>query len=141
MTMVRTGMTTALRALEQAIEAPRKDGTASESVSLGNWRWTVRQRMAAVRDVLSGEVGDPEDGWLAARGGRAFRERNTLLGRMSALGPQVLENPDVERVRPSCGDWSPTSPGTCSGSTTSSTTTSRSSWAAPSRPRHGSRHH
>jgi hypothetical protein len=99
MTMVRTGMTTALRALEQAIEAPRTDGTANESVSVGNWRWTVRQRMAAVRDVLSGEVGDPEDGWLAARGGRAFRERNTLLGRMSALGPQVLENPDVERVR------------------------------------------
>lgn len=99
MTMVRTGMTTALRALEQAIEAPRTDGTASESVSVGNWRWTVRQRMAAVRDVLSGEVGDPEDGWLAARGGRAFRERNTLLGRMSALGPQVLESPDVERVR------------------------------------------
>jgi hypothetical protein len=55
--------------------------------------------MAAVRDVLSGEVAGPEDGWLAARGGRAFRERNTLLGRMSALGPQVLENPDVERVR------------------------------------------
>jgi hypothetical protein len=99
MTMVRTGMTTALRALEQAIDAPRTDGTASASVSVGNWRWTVRQRMAAVRDVLSGEVGDPEDGWLAARGGRAFRERNTLLGRMSALGPQVLENPDVERVR------------------------------------------
>ncbi|MET0524211.1 MAG: hypothetical protein ABWZ91_05380 [Nocardioides sp.] len=92
-------MTTALRALEQAIDAPRTDGTAIESVSVGNWRWTVRQRMAAVRDVLSGEVGDPEDGWLAARGGRAFRERNTLLGRMSALGPQVLENPDVERVR------------------------------------------
>ena len=82
MTMVRTGMTTALRALEQAIEAPRKDSTASEAVSLGNWRWTVRQRMAAVRDVLSGEVGHPEDGWLAARGGRAFSERNTLLGRM-----------------------------------------------------------
>mgnify|MGYP003451083286 CR=1 FL=1 len=99
MAMVRTGMTTALRALEQAIEAPRKDSTASEAVSLGNWRWTVRQRMAAVRDVLSGEFGNPEDGWLAARGGRAFRERNTLLGRMSALGPQVLENPDVERVR------------------------------------------
>lgn len=100
MTMVRTGMTTALRALEQAIEAPRKDGTATDSVvSVGNWRWTVRQRMAGVRDVLVGETGDPEDGWLAARGGRAFRERNALLGRMSELGPQVLENPDIDRVR------------------------------------------
>lgn len=99
MTMVRTGMTAALRALEQAIEAPRRDSTATDSVSVGNWRWTVRQRMAGVRDALVGEGGDPEDGWLAARGGRAFRERNTLLGRMSELGPQVLESPDVERVR------------------------------------------
>lgn len=99
MTTVRTGMTAALRALEQAVEAPRGGGTGSDPVSVGNWRWTVRQRMVAVRDVLVGEGGDPEDGWLAARGGRAFRERNALLGRMSALGPQVLENPDVERVR------------------------------------------
>lgn len=99
MTMVRTGMTTALRALEQAIEAPRRDGTANASVSVGNWRWTVRQRMAVVRDVLAGEAGNPEDGWLAARGGRAFRERNVLLGRMSQLGPQVLESPDVEGIR------------------------------------------
>ncbi len=99
MTMVRTGMTTALRALEQAIEAPRRDGAANASVSVGNWRWTVRQRMAGVRDVLAGEAGNPEDGWLAARGGRAFRERNVLLGRMSELGPQVLESPDVERIR------------------------------------------
>lgn len=98
MTMVRTGMTSALRALEQAIEAPR-GAAASDSVSVGNWRWTVRQRMAAVRDVLAGEAGNPEDGWLAARGGRAFRERNVLLSRISSLGPQVLESPDVERVR------------------------------------------
>jgi hypothetical protein len=99
MTIMRTGMTTALRALEQAIEAPRRDGPATEAISVGNWRWTVRQRMAAVRDALAGEAGDPEDGWLAARGGTAFRERNTLLSRMSSLGPQVLENPDVERIR------------------------------------------
>jgi hypothetical protein len=99
MTTVRSGTTTALRALEQAIEAPRRDGGATDHVSVGNWRWTVRQRMAAVRDVLVGEAGDPQDGWLAARGGRSFRERNLLLGRMSELGPQVLESPDVDRVR------------------------------------------
>jgi hypothetical protein len=99
MAIVRTGMATAVRALEQAIEAPGRDGAAADAVSIGNWRWTVRQRMAGVRDALMGEGGDPEDGWLAARGGTAFRERNALLGRVSALGPQVLENPDVERVR------------------------------------------
>jgi hypothetical protein len=97
MPIVRTGMTAALRALEQAVEAP--SGSATDAVSVGNWRWTVRQRMAAVRDALAGEAGDPDDGWLAARGGTAFRERNALLRRMSALGPQVLENPDVDRVR------------------------------------------
>jgi hypothetical protein len=99
MAIMRTGMATAVRALEQAIEAPGRDGAATDSVSVGNGRWTVRQRMAGVRDALMGEAGDPEDGWLAARGGTAFRERNALLGRVSALGPQVLENPDVERVR------------------------------------------
>lgn len=94
MAIVTTGMTTALQGLDQALEAPRRDG-----IALGNWRWTVRQRMAAVRDVLVGEIGDPDDGWLAARGGSAFRERNVLLGRMVDLGPQVLECPDVEAIR------------------------------------------
>jgi hypothetical protein len=94
MAIVTTGMTAALQGLEQSLEAPRRDG-----VALGNWRWTVRQRMAAVRDALVGEIGDPDDGWLAARGGSAFRERNALLGRMIALGPLVLETPDVEPIR------------------------------------------
>jgi hypothetical protein len=94
MAIVTTGMTAALQGLEQSLEAPRRDG-----VALGNWRWTVRQRMTAVRDALVGEIGDPDDGWLAARGGSAFRERNALLGRMIALGPLVLETPDVEPIR------------------------------------------
>jgi hypothetical protein len=94
MAIVTTGMTSALRGLEQALEAPRREG-----VALGNWRWTVRQRMAAVRDALIGEIGDADDGWLAARGGSAFRERNVLLGRMVDLGPLVLESPDVEAIR------------------------------------------
>jgi hypothetical protein len=94
MTIRTSGMTTALRGLEQAIEVPGGAG-----VALGNWRWTVRQRMAAVRDALVGEVADADDGWLAARGGSAFRERNALLARLGSLGPQVLESPDVESVR------------------------------------------
>ena len=94
MAIVTTGMTSALQGLEHALEKPRRDG-----IALGNWRWTVRQRMAAVRDALTGEVGNPDDGWLAARGGTAFRERNVLLGRMVRLGPLVLESPDVEPIR------------------------------------------
>lgn len=94
MAIVTTGMTSALQGLEHALEVPRRDG-----IALGNWRWTVRQRMAAVRDALVGEVGNPDDGWLAARGGTAFRERNALLGRMVHLGPLVLESADVEAIR------------------------------------------
>jgi hypothetical protein len=55
--------------------------------------------MAAVRDALLAETGHGEEGWLAAREIGLLRERNTLLGRLSTLGPQVLENPDVDEVR------------------------------------------
>ncbi|MCW2792946.1 MAG: hypothetical protein JWO76_2044 [Nocardioides sp.] len=89
-----SGMSGALHSLALALDAPHRHG-----VPEGNWRWLVRQRMAAVRDVLVSEGAHPDDGWLAARGGTVLRERNTLLVRLSALGPQVLESPDVERVR------------------------------------------
>ena len=55
--------------------------------------------MTAVRDALVGEAAGSDDGWLAARGGSAFRERNALLSRLSVLGPLVLETPDVEATR------------------------------------------
>ncbi len=94
MTVVTPALSSALRSLDAALEVPRSDG-----VALGNWRWVVRQRITLVRDALIGESTDPDDGWLAARGGTAFRERNQLLGRLGALGPSVLETADVERVR------------------------------------------
>lgn len=87
-------MTQALQGLGAAIEVPRREGA-----SLGSWRWTVRQRMAAVRDALLEETGDASDGWLAARGGVAFRERNALLTRLGDLGGRVLAEPDVGAVR------------------------------------------
>ncbi|MGA8256133.1 MAG: hypothetical protein WB767_06105 [Nocardioides sp.] len=94
MSTASSTMTAALDGLIQANESPRREGP-----SLGNWRWTVRQRMAAVRDALLAETGDePSDGWLAARGGAAFRERNTLLGRLGDLGARVLEDADVAAV-------------------------------------------
>jgi hypothetical protein len=55
--------------------------------------------MGGVRDALVGEAAGSDDGWLAARGGSAFRERNALLGRLSTLGPEILETPDVEATR------------------------------------------
>lgn len=84
----------ALQALDAALDAPRRPG-----IPLGNWRWVVRQRMGGVREALLGEAVGSDEGWLAARGGSAFRERNALLGRLSALVPQVLETPDVEATR------------------------------------------
>src|SRR3954468_17458738 len=84
----------ALQSLDQSLDAPRRPG-----IPLGNWRWMVRQKMAGVRDALVGEAAGSDDGWLAARGGSAFRERNGLLARLSTLGPQILETPDVEATR------------------------------------------
>jgi hypothetical protein len=94
MTVTSTGMSTALHGLQQALDAPRQPATA-----LGSWRWAVRQRMAAVRDVLIAEADAPGEGWLAAREGNVLRERTALLSRLSTLGPEVLESPQVEQVR------------------------------------------
>jgi hypothetical protein len=88
------GLPLALQSLEHALDAPRRPG-----IPLGNWRWVVRQRMGLVREALMGETAGSDDGWLAARGGAAFRERNALLARLSSLGPRVLETPDVEVAR------------------------------------------
>jgi hypothetical protein len=94
MSTVPPALPGALKSLDAALDAPRKPG-----IPLGNWRWSVRQRMGDVRDALIGEAAGSDDGWLAARGGSAFRERNTLLSRLSILGPQILETPDVEGTR------------------------------------------
>ncbi len=55
--------------------------------------------MTTVRDALMQATSATDDGWLAARGGAAFRERNALLGRLGDLGTEVLENPDVDEVQ------------------------------------------
>jgi hypothetical protein len=85
---------TAMSALHRALDVPPEPG-----IALGNWRWTIRQRMADVREVLIRESEHPDDAWLAARGTAALRERTALLARMGELGPQVLESPDVAGVR------------------------------------------
>lgn len=94
MTVTTNGMTSAMQGLQQALEAPRRPGVPD-----GNWRWTVRQRMGGVRDALIAETGHGGEGWLAAREGGLLRERTLLLNRLSALGPRVLESPDLDVVR------------------------------------------
>jgi len=93
MATLSSGMVDALHGLEQAIVPPRP------GVPLGNWRWAVRQRLAAVRDALVEENPSASDGWLAARGGRAFRERGALIARLSALADTALTASDPEALR------------------------------------------
>ena len=81
-----------LQQLQSAID----DGRAPEA-----WRWQVRRQLSAVRDTLldGSLVGAPDDGWLTARGGSVRRERDALLTRLGQLGPEVLQAPDLPRVR------------------------------------------
>ena len=81
--------------LEQALERPAR----APGASLGSWRWTVRQRMAAVRDALIDETDHPEDGWLAARGGAAPRAQHAArpadrAGPAGAREPRGRAGPD-----------------------------------------------
>ena len=84
----------ALAALAQLVDAPETSGTA-----LGNWRWTVRQRLGAVRDGLALESAQAAEGWLIAREVSVLRERAALMTRLAALGPDVLDCADVAQVR------------------------------------------
>jgi hypothetical protein len=93
MTVTDTGLPAAMQRLSVALDAHHRPG-----VSVGQWRWRVRQEMAAVRDALIAEAGNGADGWTAAREGGMLRERNALLVRMGRLGPRVLEHPDPDVV-------------------------------------------
>jgi hypothetical protein len=84
-----TNLEHAILGLEQALETPRRHHV---------WRWLVRNRLAGVKEALSGEASRGGDAWLAARELSLHRDRNAMLRRVAALGPQVLETPDVEVV-------------------------------------------
>ena len=84
--------TAALAQLHQAVEAPIRQNT-------GTWRWTVRQRMAGVRDLLGAESAAHDNAWLAARQDSVLTERYALLSRLGEMGPRVLAEESVEAVR------------------------------------------
>lgn len=93
--MVMTGalptMTDALRALDIAIAAPRPGS------NVGLWRWSVRQRLAAVREALL--VIDNGQEWHAMSDVGALRDRGTLLSRLATLANDVLDRTDLEDLR------------------------------------------
>jgi hypothetical protein len=82
--------------LESAISDLQRTLTGSRTTA--NWRALTRQQLAAVREALSDERFASFDGWLAARSGTTDRERQQLLGRISALGAGLLDRLDTERV-------------------------------------------
>lgn len=91
MTAAVASMQTALRGLNQALDAPRGQ--------LGPWRRTVDEGMTYLRDCLTGESAVADDGWLADRSRRLQRERRALLGRLSSLGKRVQQAPEVDPLR------------------------------------------
>jgi hypothetical protein len=90
-----TGIAGALRGLAQALDAPHQP-----DMSLGNWRWAVRQHLTRLHDALVSEDEQPEDGWLAPRGGTVLRERNVLVHRLAGLA-HALDAPEIDAV---CGE-------------------------------------
>ncbi|MBA2465567.1 MAG: hypothetical protein H0V42_11430 [Nocardioidaceae bacterium] len=88
-----TGLESAIlglhKAVHKAVHNPRRQHT---------WRWLVRHRMSAVKDALVMERSRGGDAWLAAREQTLGRECDGLVVRLAALGPAVLESPDVDAV-------------------------------------------
>src|SRR5262245_4404516 len=91
--MNTTGMQTAMRGLDQALDAPHQHGAQAL------WRTSVGQRMASLRECLVAEQPVAEDGWLSARSGVLTRERKALLGRMSAFDPRMQQAGEVDSLR------------------------------------------
>jgi hypothetical protein len=84
-----TDLELAILGLQQALDTPRRH----------SWRRLVRNRLAGVREALSGDSSLDGDAWLAAREMGLQRDRNILLGRLAVLGPRVLDSPDADAVR------------------------------------------
>lgn len=82
-------LSAAIGGLTLAVAAEPDDG----------WAWRVRQRMVAVREALLTGTGEWPDGWLAARAGRAVRQRDALLARVRDLGRRVLADPAEPDLR------------------------------------------
>lgn len=64
-----------------------------------SWRWRARELLADLRDLLVTDSPTSYDGWLAARGAGMLRERDSLLARLGAIGPQLVQESAIGEVR------------------------------------------
>jgi hypothetical protein len=103
MSVLAHDTTAALAALRAALAAPSTGSATTAGDPAGRWRWTVRQRLAALREVLTAPADAVGDDWLTARHSGLVRERTLLLQRLGALNPRVLEHPDLAAVRDEAG--------------------------------------
>jgi hypothetical protein len=99
MTVLAHDTTTVLAALREALAAPVTGPATTAGDPAGRWRWTVRQRLAALGEVLTAPADGVGDDWLTARHTGLLRQRTLLLQRLGALNPRVLEHPDLAAVR------------------------------------------
>lgn len=88
----------ALQALHVALDA-LPPPHSRKGPALGNWRWTVRQRLADVRTVLVNETDSFSAAWRNERDGSLLDSRNTLLERIRIYDSLVLQSPDPDSVR------------------------------------------
>lgn len=93
MTPSTTVLRSALSGLDEALDLPRQRGSRKL------WRQSVRRHMDSLREYLDHESTPDTADWAAARSGAILRERNALLSRMSALGPQVQRAGELDTLR------------------------------------------
>lgn len=84
-----SGLDQAILGLRQAVDGPRRHHM---------WRWVVRNRLSTVKEALRSDRIRGGEAWLAAREFSLRRERAALLRQLSAAGPAVLHDEDVEEI-------------------------------------------
>lgn len=88
----------ALQALHVALDA-LPPTHSRKGPALGNWRWTVRQRLADVRTVLINETDAFSPAWRSEQDGSLLDARNSLLERIRIYDSLVLQSPEPDVVR------------------------------------------
>lgn len=88
----------ALQALHVALDA-LPPPHSRQGPGLGNWRWTVRQRLGAVRTLLVNETDAFTPAWRTDRDGNLLDARNALLERIRTFDSLVLQTPEPDAAR------------------------------------------